>query len=164
MELEGKARFTKEALQVVGEIQDLPVSDDILRKRELLSALGLNHVLQEKELEIKPEFPFSDLPRGENQDQCNSGPIEPDNMQRSQGQNTGDYVDCPRLERGMDDDRTKTLKTALDLIWKKVDPWTRLIKKRSLKEASANIHIRNVKSLPILSTRSHRSRTDGSSS
>lgn len=38
----------------------------------------------------------------------------------------------PRLEREPDEDRTKTLKAALERIWKQVDPWAVIIKRRSL--------------------------------
>ena len=129
MELEGKTHRVKEALKVLGKIEDPSFATDPVRKREVLCALGLNHALKEKELEIRPEFPFSDLPHGRKPDQCRLGPIEPENMQDGQGPNGGAGSACPIWEREPDEDRTKALKTALDTIWKKVDPWTEHIKK-----------------------------------
>jgi len=118
MELEGKTHRAKEALNVVGKIEDPAFDTDAVRKREVLCALGLNHILKEKELEIRPEFPFCDLRHGGNPDQCGWGPIEPENMQASQGPNGDTGPACPILERESDEDRTKSLKSALDTIWK----------------------------------------------
>lgn len=122
MELERKADITKEALNLVATINESSKTDDALRKREILSALGLNHALKEKELEIKPEFPFCDLPRGGSQAKSNLDPIEPENIQSGQGWNSHSISARPGLVREAHDDRTKLLKLALEKIWKKLDP------------------------------------------
>src|SRR5665213_3053386 len=114
MELEGKTNRVKEALQVLGKIEDSSFATDPVRKREVLCALGLNHALKEKELVIRPEFPFSDLPHGDKPDQCGWGPIEPENMQGGQGPNGGAGPACPVREREPDEDRTKGFKRALN--------------------------------------------------
>ncbi len=137
-ELEGKVRRTKEALKVLGKIHDMAPDADALRKREVLTALGLNHALKEKELEIRPEFPFSDLPRGDNLEQRDLTPIEPDNMQGGQGPNGVFRSAFPVLERERDDDRTKLLKIALDTIWKKIDPSKHFTKKIPITEGGSS--------------------------
>ena len=129
MDLEGKTHRVKEALKVVGKIQDPAFDTDAARKREVLCALGLNHVLKEKELEIRPEFPFSDLPYGGKPDRSGWGPIEPENMQGDQGPNGGAGPACPTLEREPDEDRTKLLKSALEVIWRKIDPSSAIFKR-----------------------------------
>jgi site-specific DNA recombinase len=129
MELEGKTHSAKEALNIMATIDESSPTSDAFRKSELLSALGLNHALTEKELEIKPEFPFSELPRNGNQDQWNLTPIEPDNSQSGQSWNGYFTSTCPRLERGLHEDRTRLLKTALEKIWKKLDPSSPIFKR-----------------------------------
>ncbi len=119
--LAGKVRVAKEALEIAGKIENLSPDDTAQSKREMLSDLGLNHALMEKELEIRPEFPFSDLPRGEKSGPCILSPIEPDNTQGGQAWN-GDFdFACPVREREADEDGTKALKSALDIIWKKMN-------------------------------------------
>lgn len=86
-ELETNARCVKDALKVLSRIGEPSFESDALRKREVLSALGSNHALKEKELEIRPEFPFSELLHQENLDQSNLNPIEPENIQGNQSQN-----------------------------------------------------------------------------
>jgi len=130
-EMDEKARLTKEALKVAAKIEELPPDEDLLRKREVLSALGLNHVLKEKELEIKPQFPFSELPPGGKHDQSNLSPIEPENNQARKARNGSLRSPCPTLERDVDEVRTKALKLALERIWKQIDPWKHLIKRGS---------------------------------
>jgi DNA invertase Pin-like site-specific DNA recombinase/DNA-directed RNA polymerase subunit RPC12/RpoP len=121
MELEGKTRRMKGALGLAATIDEASLKDDSHRKKEILSALGLNHALKEKELEIKPEFPFSELPRGGNHARNNWHPIEPKDSHTRQGP-IGHFVSPrPSLERDSDEDRTKTLKRALEVIWKKMD-------------------------------------------
>ena len=120
-ELNEKASFVKEALAVAAAIEEGTENDDAIRKREVLAALGLNHTLKEKELEIRPEFPFSELP-GQGNTGCGiSGPIEPENIQAGQSQNGNFTSSCPSLERDSDEDRTKMLKRSLEIIWKKMD-------------------------------------------
>ncbi len=136
MEVKGRVRLAKEALTVVANIEELPPDQGALRKREILSALGLNHVLKEKELEIKPQFPFSELPHGGKRDQCNLNPIEPENMQAGKALNGSFDSACPSLERDVDEDRTKPLKLALERIWKQTDPWSQLIKRKSFKQGT----------------------------
>jgi DNA invertase Pin-like site-specific DNA recombinase len=127
--LEAKTRAAKDALRVASKITEPSFDDEIARQREVLAALGSNHVLNEKELEIRPEFPFSDLLQGGSMEQRDSGPIEPDNRQEKSGGNSDSTPTCPRLERGLDEDRTKSLKTALEVIWKKIDPDSPLFKR-----------------------------------
>ncbi len=122
IELESKTRVAKEALNTMGQIAEPTFDGDVLRKREILAALGLNHVLKEKELEIRPEFPFSDFPYDGKQDRSSIDPIEPENMQEGPGLNGDTISPCPRLERDVDEDRTNALKSCLQSIWKKIDP------------------------------------------
>ena len=64
----------------------------------------MNHVLKEKELEIRPEFPFYDLPHGGKQDYPILSPIEPDNMQGGQTSNGSFDFAGPSLERDSDEE------------------------------------------------------------
>src|ERR1041385_826515 len=89
-----------------------------MRKRELLSALGLNHELMEKALEIKPEFPFSELSAQRNTGRDDLGPIEPENTEETQRWNDDFAPSCPGLERDVDEDRTKVMRKSLEYIWK----------------------------------------------
>ena len=98
MEVNAKARLMKEALTVVADLAELPAEVDTLRKQELLSALGLNHVLKDKKLEIKPQFPFSEFPYWGNQNQGDLNPIEPNINQGGQGWNADLSPACPRRE------------------------------------------------------------------
>ena len=98
-ELLKKADFTREALRVVGTIQYPSPENDAQRKRELLGALGLNHILKEKELEIRPEFPFSEFPRDGWKSERKPAPIEPENMQTGHSQNGRVNFARPSVER-----------------------------------------------------------------
>jgi len=120
MEVAGKMRVAKEALELVGSIQAF--DDDSQAKREVLGALGLNHVLKRKELEIKPEFPFSELPQDPKYDHRDLSPIEPENSQAGKGLNGAFNSACLSLVPDVYDVRTKLLKISLDGIWKKLDP------------------------------------------
>jgi hypothetical protein len=120
-ELNRKAALMKEALAVAEAIEEGSEKDDAARKREVLAALGLNHELKEKELEIRPEFPFSELPGQGNAGRRNSGPIEPENTQAGQRRKGNFNSANPSLERDSDEDRTKMLKRSLEIIWKKMD-------------------------------------------
>jgi hypothetical protein len=127
-EVDAKARVAKETLDLATTIES-SLNGDSQKKRELLSALGLNHALKEKELEIRPDFPFSELPRRENQSQSDLTPIEPENTQGGPRQN-GHFIPArPSLERDTDKDRTKSLKTALEVIWKRIDPSSPIFKR-----------------------------------
>jgi len=125
--LERKTRILRDSLNLAGKIEEPAFDKDTARKREILGSLGLNHVLKEKELEIKPEFPFSDLPSRESLNSDNPAPIEPDNNQDRQGQNLGFRLHRPNFERLSDEDRTKRLKHSLETIWKKCDPESDII-------------------------------------
>lgn len=120
MQLDGKARIAKSTLNIASAIEDASTGD-IARNREVLSALGLNHALKDKELEIRPEFPFSELPRGGNTAQRNLTPIEPENGHGKQHPNGRFVSPRPSLERDVDEDRTRELKRSLEVIWKKMD-------------------------------------------
>jgi len=121
-EVEAKARVLGEALKVMTDIAEASPEDDTVRRKELLSALGLNHVLLAKELVVKPEFPFSELPGQETRAPGNPAPIEPDYGQEKSGWIGHSDPGCPRREPLMDEDRTRRLGTALESMWKKLDP------------------------------------------
>ena len=121
-ELDGKARRIKGALHLVGQIDEPSPNGDSWRQSDILRAIGLNHLIKEKKLEIKPEFPFSELPRSGNGVQRKSPTIEPDSGQGIQSWNGNSDPAKLTLERGVDDDRTKKLEIALKSIWKKIDP------------------------------------------
>jgi hypothetical protein len=129
MELNAKARIAKEALEIVAQMENPSFEVDVLRKRELLSALGLNHVLKEKKLEIRPIFPFSEFPGGGGHDQRKLNPLEPENNEESQGQNEHFTPINPLREPQRYEVRTKQLKTALRRIWKKLKPSSHLFKR-----------------------------------
>ena len=89
---------------------------------EILRALGSNHALKEKELEIRPRFPFSELPRGENHMSRDLDPIEPENTQGKSGWNPDSRPSTSLPERDVDEDRTKKLESALKIIWRDINP------------------------------------------
>jgi len=120
-QLEIKCRTLEKALDVAVSAKEAALSDDLERKREILGTLGLNHVLKDKSLEIKPEFPFSELPREEGPSHTKTPPIEPDGTWKTSGQDGKLTLTSPRLERGTDEDRTKAMKTAMEVIWKNID-------------------------------------------
>lgn len=97
-EVEAKTRLLGKALKVVTDIETLSPDEDTGRWKELLSALGSNHVLLEKELVVKPEFPFSELPGRETRAPDDPAPIEPDNPQEKSGWNGDSAPGCPRRE------------------------------------------------------------------
>jgi site-specific DNA recombinase len=117
-----KMHVAKAALELVGSIQERPLDDDSQAKREVLSALGLNHVLKQKELEIKPEFPFSELPQRPKCDHRDLSPIEPENNQTDKGLNGAFNSACLSPVPDVYEVRTKSLKISLESIWKKLDP------------------------------------------
>jgi site-specific DNA recombinase len=121
-ELEAKARLSKVALKVVTTIDHASRLGDATKKKEILSALGLNHAITDGKLVIKPEFPFSELPRADNPEPRDCGPIEPINPKDSQGREGRLVPSRPRQEPGVEEDRTTKLKEALETIWKKTDP------------------------------------------
>ncbi len=97
-QLKTKCQTIEKALDLAESVPDAVLSDDMERKREILAALGSNHVVSDKSLAIRPEFPFIELPDCGNQGPCKSPPIEPDNTQKPPGQN-GEFVQSsPRLE------------------------------------------------------------------
>jgi len=129
IKLNGKARITKEALEVVADIEEAPPDEDVMRKKEILTAFGLNHILKERELEIKPQFPFSELPHTGKPAHCKLSPIEPENNQAGKAYNGSFDSENPSLERDTDEGRTKSLKTALERIWKNLDPNSTIFKR-----------------------------------
>lgn len=120
--LEAKTRLTQGALTLAGRIEEPSSDDEAKRNREILGALGLNHALKAKELEIRPEFPFSELPFDGKSNSLNFSPIEPQNTQEMQRRNGHFASAIPILERELDEDRTKRLKRSLTCIWKELDP------------------------------------------
>jgi hypothetical protein len=82
-----------------------------------------------KELEIRPELLFSHLPLTQNQGRRILYPIEPDKMQGTQDPKSEVYLACPGLERVMHEDRTKSLKRALEHVWKNLDPSAAIFKR-----------------------------------
>jgi site-specific DNA recombinase len=128
-QLNAKTRIAQEILNVAVDINECSRRDDIWKKREVLSALGLNHVLIGKKLDVKPEFPFTNLLNANHLIPVNLGPIEPPTtltIQRPKGLPT---FMRPFLERDLDEDRTKTLKIALKTIWQKLDPSSHIFKR-----------------------------------
>jgi site-specific DNA recombinase len=119
-ELKNKVRFVRQLIQFVASSND-PKKDNTVRAKEVLRALGLNHTLLDKNLVLKPEFPFSELPPPSHPGKDDFTPIEPENMQVKQGPNPKNNPSRPIPERGVDSDRTKALKLALERIWKKLD-------------------------------------------
>lgn len=118
--LERKVRVTGDILKFVAGIGN-DENGEIANAREVLRALGSNHVLTNKNLVVKPEFPFSELPPANDRSSSESPPIEPGNIQRTQ-ERFGQFTSSrPFQERDSDKDRTKLLKLALLSIWKKMD-------------------------------------------
>lgn len=118
--LKKKVHFTEQVLQFVPGNND-PVGDEKANAREILRALGSNHSLIDKNLVLKPEFPFSELAPGNGPSSGNLTPIEPEDMQRRQRLNHENDRRCLFPERDVDQDRTEPLKLALESIWKKLD-------------------------------------------
>jgi DNA-directed RNA polymerase subunit RPC12/RpoP len=132
-EVNEKAQCIKEALEVMADLEKLTPDANTLRRREVLSALGSNHVLKEKKLEIKPEFPFSEFPRDGKDDGQDFTPIEPENNQGGQGANALIPSPYPLLERGVDDSRTNLLRACLKSVWKEKKRWIPIFKRKSLR-------------------------------
>jgi DNA invertase Pin-like site-specific DNA recombinase len=151
-EMQGKERFTKDALEVVAKIKEQPLNDNLLVIRETLSALGLNHVLKGRDLEIKPQFPFSELPRNGISDQINLSRIEPEKSRTGSARKGTFDPACPTLEQDMDEDRTKSLKTALEKIWENLDPHSQIFKRYPFEPGALVV--------PILPRGRHRRRLD----
>lgn len=115
-----KTHLAQNALQLLGNIEITPIEGNTSRQREILAALGLNHALKEKELEIRPEFPFTYLNGDGIAMPSELHPIEPDKTQAPQGSNGYSWPLKSNSEPGVDEDRTMALKDALNRIWKKL--------------------------------------------
>ena len=91
-----KVRVTKNLLEFVAAIDSSEIPE-ISRAREVLRALGSNHVLINKNLVVKPEFPFSELPPRMEMDQIDFPPIEPENTQEKSGYFPTSVPSCPQI-------------------------------------------------------------------
>lgn len=81
--LEKKVRVTSQVLEFVAAI-GTSESAQTARAREVLRALGSNHILLNKNLVVKPDFPFSELPPANEPDSEELRPIEPENTEGKQ--------------------------------------------------------------------------------
>jgi site-specific DNA recombinase len=142
MELNAKVRLAKTALDLAAEMDGPSLQANVSRKRELLSALGLNHVLREKKLEIRPVFPFSGFPGAGRHHKDNFTPIEPENNQAAPSQDEHFDSTNPLLERERNEVRTEQLKTALQRIWKKLKPSSYLFKRFPFEPGAPVVHPR----------------------
>ena len=82
-----------------------------------------------KNLVVKPDFPFSELASGQDHTLCNSSTIEPGKGQRISGQKGRLDAERPVAVPDVDEGRTRTLKSALDKIWKKLDPHSHIFQR-----------------------------------
>jgi len=120
--LEKKTRIAMQALRTATLISDALDSHVSTRKGELLRAIGLNHVLNDKQLEVRPRFPFCTLTVGGDHVGNKSIPIEPENTQAKQGWHGCFVPSNPKWEPLSEEDRTKRLESALKTVWTRIDP------------------------------------------
>lgn len=131
--LERKAAACAELLHLAASIGS-PADTEITRSREVLRALGSNHVIFAKKLEIKPDFPFSELPPLFGAVDPEIAPIEPENTQEKPGWNGDFQQGCPSLVRDSDENRTSALQSAMQKIWKRLDVDNAIFKRSSFED------------------------------